>query len=271
MSNDRDGKTGVQEWAEHSLNIISGCPNRCLYGYCSEMSIRFKRKTPTTWPTEELRPGFFDAEGKLTRKFGKRKGRIMFPTTHDVTPTNLKYCLPVLKALLEAGNHVLITTKPDQRAIHTLVEELQGPAMDPWTNYILFRFTIGSGSDETLSFWEPGAPSLASRMESLALATEAGFKTSVSMEPILDTTVGQVVDHVDLLAPLVTDTIWLGTANKLRARCKCNGHMGRYDVRDAVNQLEEAWTLETVRELHSILKHHPKVRWKNQIKTMLGL
>jgi len=36
---------------------------------------------------------------------------VMFPSSHDITPTNLAGCLTVLKKLLEVGNEVLIVNR----------------------------------------------------------------------------------------------------------------------------------------------------------------
>ena len=57
------------------------------------MAIRFKRKTEETW--KHMEPN-----QKATRKgYSKRKGRIMFPTSHDITLGSLSGCLKVLKSL----------------------------------------------------------------------------------------------------------------------------------------------------------------------------
>ncbi len=48
----------------------------------------------------------------IEKGYSKRKGRIMFPTSHDITMENLNGCLRVLKKLLDANNEILITTKP---------------------------------------------------------------------------------------------------------------------------------------------------------------
>ena len=53
--------------------------------------VRFKRKTADNWPIEELNL----KEVKKERK--KLKGRIMFPTTHDLVPRTVEACIVILK------------------------------------------------------------------------------------------------------------------------------------------------------------------------------
>jgi len=71
---------GTKEWASSNINIISGCSHDCRYCYARKMAIRFKRKTEETWKIMELN------NEKLCLNFKKRKGRVMFPTSHDITP-----------------------------------------------------------------------------------------------------------------------------------------------------------------------------------------
>ena len=51
---------------------------------------------------------------------------------------------------------------------------------------MLFRFTIGSMNNEILSFWDQYAPLYEERKQSLEFAFNAGYRTSVSVEPMLD-------------------------------------------------------------------------------------
>lgn len=154
---------GTKEWADKTLNLLSGCHNNCKYCFGRENAIRFHRKTPEDWREEVLNKTAF------AKKFAKRGGTIMFPSTHDITQDHLTECIIYLKKMLEAGNRVLIVTKPDFVCVKAMCKELV-----PYDDQILYRFTIGSIDDAVLKFWEPDAPDYATR----AAAVKYWFNTN---------------------------------------------------------------------------------------------
>jgi DNA repair photolyase len=247
--------SGTGEWAQHNTNIVKGCFNGCYYCYAQAMGMRFGHKKPGTWREEVIR---HDLVGK---KYCCREGRIMFPTSHDITPYTLDACATVLGKLLAAGNELLIVSKPNPACIDALCSELK-----TYRAQITFRFTIGSADDTVLKLWEPGAPSFHDRLAALELAFQAGFATSVSCEPMLDDRVKDVIAAVD---PFVTDTIWLGKANRLRSTLSLNRAPQR--VVEAANALLATQTDDRVLALYAELKERPKIRWKESIKDVVGL
>jgi len=202
--NENRKKTGTREWAEHNRNIQLGCENDCRYCYAREMAVRFKRSTVETWKEPEI-----DMK-KVNEKPKKLAGRIMFPTTHDITHRNMRGVASYLKGWLKEDNEILIVSKPDPVCIKFLCEQLY-----PYRSQITFRFTIGSLDNETLRFWEPNAPGIAARLVALEIAYKAGYQTSVSCEPYLD---GTIVDLVTAVLPWVTDTVWIGKMNQVKKR-----------------------------------------------------
>ena len=62
------------------------------------MAIRRKQITANQWPLERIR------QHDVKKRHKKYGGQVMFPSSHDITPTNLDACLTVLKKLLDAGN-----------------------------------------------------------------------------------------------------------------------------------------------------------------------
>lgn len=62
------------------------------------MDIRFNRKTEQNWST------MIPNKKSITKKYLKRIGRVMFPTSHDITKESVDNCLIVLKKLLAAQN-----------------------------------------------------------------------------------------------------------------------------------------------------------------------
>ena len=248
--------TGTKEWAASNVNIQDGCEHDCLYCYAKTMAIRFKRATPASWKRPRLR------QHDLDRGFTKRSGRIMFPTTHDITEHNLDACLGVLRRMLAAGNGVLIVSKPRLVCVTRLCDEFAS-----YRPQIVFRFSVGSTDDAVLTFWEPGAPSFRERLACLTTAFLRDFKTSISGEPMLD---GNPDALIAAVRPYVTDSIWLGKINRLRniLPLNCPGNL------DAVRRGEALLATQTdsaIRALYRRHCHDPKIKWKDSIKTVVGL
>jgi len=78
--------SGTREWARSNVNVSNGCSHDCRYCYARNMAVRFKRKTAETWHLEEI------DKDKVSKGYGKRRGTIMFPTTHDITPGIFESC-----------------------------------------------------------------------------------------------------------------------------------------------------------------------------------
>lgn len=249
-------KTGTREWAKHNLNIARGCSNGCLYCYARANALRF-RQIDSTEGWKEMK--VFKA--KVEKGYGKRKNDdpdvydIMFPTAHDITPDILGECVIVLRKVLEAGNTVLIVSKPSLVCIEGMVWELK-----EWKDQVVWRFTIGSDDDDILSFWEPNAPPFQERLDALKHCYENGWTTSVSIEPMLDPV--NIDRLVEALLPSVSETIWIGKANRIRHRCP--------DVASGVlDELEEAYADEEILAIVERWDDNPKIRWKDSIKEVI--
>jgi len=195
---------GTKEWADSNINCYYGCSNNCQYCYAKKMAIRFKRKTEKNWKIMEPNQKIID------KGYAKRKGRVMFPTSHDITEESLERCLIVLKKLLDAKNEVLITTKPRLICIKEICKNFSNKK-----DLIQFRFTITSKDNEKLRFWEPGAPLFEERLEALKHAFNNGFRTSISIEPFLDEDPFFLINS---LKPYVIESIWIGKMNYIKSR-----------------------------------------------------
>ena len=247
---------GTAEWATKTVNIINGCSHNCKYCYAKAMAIRFKRKTIENWQIEEV-----NLE-KFKMKRGKTDGLVMFPSTHDITPTNISYSTEVLKNLIDAGNKVLIVTKPHFEVVKEICEKFQSNKES-----ILFRFTIGSTDSETLKFWEVDAPDYNERKSCLVYAFNQGFSTSVSCEPMLDVKTSKLVNE---LLPFVTDAIWIGKPNRLLSRLKFNGENDEETLSRA-NKLIALQSDEYIISLYESFKDCKKVKWKESIKKIVDI
>ena len=247
---------GTREWAEKTANCVLGCAHNCRYCYAKTMAIRFHRKTSATWLEEKW------ALHQIKNVCRGRPAKVMFPSTHDITPENIQVCLPALEQMLTYGHHLLIVSKPHIECIRTICDKFAA-----YQKSILFRFTIGSADNRVLEFWEPHAPTFEERLAALRFAWQAGFQTSVSCEPMLDDNVAAVVSAT---APFVTDSIWIGKANQLRARLKINGY-GDVETMKRADELIASQSDDRIRALYARFKDSPKIRWKETIKRVLGL
>ena len=248
--------SGTLEWAPINRNWQRGCEHGCLYCYAFCNACRFKRVlTREQWLNPVL------SHRALMEKPRKLNGRIMCPTTHDITPKNIETSVSYLRAWLAAGNEFLIVSKPHLNCIKRLCEELR-----PYSSRIVFRFTIGSAYDDVLSFWEPHAPIYFERLQALEYAFSEGYKTSVSCEPFLDAHISIVVREV---LPFVTDTAWIGKMNKPSQRVDKTG-WGEPEYK-MLKSVTEAQSDDAIKALYERLKVNPKIRWKESIKKVLGL
>lgn len=264
--------SGTNEWSNSTLNIQAGCSNGCLYCYAAAQAIRFGRFTILRDWREDIELD----QGKVDKRCGKRRGTVMFPSTHDITRANVEACTTVLCKLVAAGNQVLVVSKPDPQVVHTLCDQLEMRVRTiNAREQVLFRFGVGAARNDVLSFWEPGAPSYEERLYGLMWAFKHGWRTSVSMEPLLEEDWGAVQRQVEAMAPYVSDSIWIGKANKLAARVAVN--IGKKRVQwntefaARVRRLERSQSDERIHELYLTLKDNPKVRWKESIKKVVGL
>ena len=256
MTDKRKPVFGTTEWAASNLNYIKGCSNDCKYCFSKEMSIRFKRKTPNNWRHEEIN---WEAFYKTPRN---KEGYIMFPSTHDITLEHLDLAIDFLTRLLNAGNKVLIVSKPSFPCIKHICDTFTA-----FKTQILFRFTIGSVNSKTLRFWEPNAPDYLERKQALIYAFESGYQTSISCEPMLDNKIYKVIDD---LSQYVTDAIWLGKMNFAFRRLRTNGQLND-ETRVAAEQLMEWQNDEAINNLYNYYKDNPIIKWKESIKKVVGI
>ncbi|MGE5621180.1 MAG: hypothetical protein ACM3U0_01270 [archaeon] len=201
----------------------------------------------------------------LKKKIKRYDNIVMFPSSHDIRPEHLEESLTFLQHILEAGNKVLIVSKPFLRCIQAICERFKA-----YTVQIVFRFTIGSTDDNVLKFWEPNAPSFNERLEALRWAFNAGFTTSVSCEPMLDNKIERVIDAV---TPYVNETIWLGKANHLlgekgRGRLEMNG-VALPEVVARAEELIQWQSDENILALYDKYKDNPMIRWKDSVEKVV--
>ncbi len=245
---------GTQEWSVKTINCTTGCSHDCIYCYAKEMGDRFGWASLNQWRNERIRQKDVD---KAYKKFD---GQVMFPSSHDITPNNLDPCKKVLRKLLISGNQVLVVSKPHLDCIQAICDEFQ-----KYTEQILFRFTIGACDNQILSYWEPGAPNYAERKACLKYAYNAGFRTSVSVEPMLDS--ANIDTLISELSLYVTHSMWIGTLN----------HSSRFGksadaiLKRAIDNVELGQTDAAIKDIYARYKGDPLIRWKKEIKKVVGI
>jgi DNA repair photolyase len=190
----------------------------------------------------------------VIKKFRRYPGRVMFPSSHDFfdTPIVENACFTVLGKLLKSDNQVLITTKPRLNIIKA-IDRL----FNEYKENLQFRFTITSINNHLIKFWEPNAPDLEERIDSLQFAYSNGYKTSVSIEPCLDR---NPIALVNMVPPYVTESIWIGVMNYIPRKNINQDELGQYlNVRGNYSN-------QNLADIYLSMKDLDKIRWKDSIR-----
>ena len=246
---------GTKEWAVAEINCCIGCSYGCRYCYA-------RAKAFNNGDINSVH-GWLDCRvipENVKREYPLYSGQVMFPAAHDIFPKNLASCLKVIGSLLKKGNRLLIVSKPNPECIVEICDTFQ-----LCREQILFRFTITARNDDILEFWEPAAPSYKKRLESIRLAYNQGFATSVSIEPMLDAKdiTGLVAD----LEPWVSHSIWIGKMNRIEQRVIVESEK----VAAEIERIEAEQRDDRICHIYNVLGNKPIIRWKESIKEVVGL
>ena len=249
---------GVYEWADYSYNIGFGCSNGCRYCYACEITMEMFRRDGkvfkrSNWPNDNVKSFKADIHQQV-------HGIVMFPSMHDISPVYLPTYTRALRNILNAGNQVVIVTKPRYECIKTLCEQFQNHK-----DMILFRMTITSLDENLSRFWEPGAPQPEERLTALKLAFNQGYQTSVSVEPMIDSVEG-TIELYEAVLPYLTEDIWLGKMNDIERRVE----MADQRTQDAVRTVRVQQSDENIHRLYGMLREADKIAWKDSIRRVVG-
>jgi hypothetical protein len=249
-------KAGNYLWAAATVDIQLGCEHDCRYCCARHDAVtRFSRCSRQAWTMPLI-----DA-ARIDRDYPLYPGPVMFPSTHDITPKNINESLVVMRKLLEAGNEILIVTKPTLACVQLICEALR-----PWKSKVTYRFTIGSISEEVLAFWEPGAPNYEQRIKSLSCAYYEGYKTSVSCIPYLDAWPLHVYAACE---PYLSESFWIGKILRWGSRLDLTGVTNEQLAR-FVEPLKTAQSDQFVRALAAVTQGKARIRWKDSIQEVTG-
>ena len=251
--------TGVNEWADFSYNIGTGCSNNCRYCYAYGIAADIARDN-----NRVLTRAGWQQETVNVRKAGIHQhedGVVMFPSMHDITLGYLPTAITTIRNMLDANNWVLIVTKPRLECIRRLCDEIQ-----EHRDKLLIRMTITSLNAELSRFWEPGAPLPAERLSALRHAHDNGFMTSVSVEPMIDS-FERTIELYHTVYPYLSYDIWIGKMNDIDRRVAIDSQQ----TREAVSLIKQQQDDANIHLLYQRLKHADKVKWKDSIRNVVGL
>ena len=238
-----------------NINIQRGCEHGCRYCYARYFAVkRFKRCTDEQW----LNP-LIDND-KVDRCYSKQKGVVMFPSSHDITPRNISECMCVLRKLLDAGNRILIVSKPHWDCITIICE-----TFSEHRHQIILRFTVGSKDNDILRFWEPNAPYFGERVACLRYAYRLGYQTSVSCEPYLDS---NVIDLFLAVKAWTTHSFWTGKLRDFERRIDMS-YVTSEQQDKFVRPLRDAQSEEAVWKIYKHLNFEHLVMWKDSIRKVI--
>jgi DNA repair photolyase len=260
-------KMGTREWAKKEVNCIKGCSTYCLYCYAKGIAKHYKRCIEETWKDMEINWRAVNKGYGKIRKKGPQPFDVMFPTSHNITYEEPYFsaCVIVLKKILDSGNSVLVTIKPSLKVVERLCN-----LFSDYKNLLTFRFTIGSISSTLLKVIETNAPSFEERIKALKYATNKGFNTSISIEPLLDPKPFDLIKRLEhYLSPLDykkdLGTIWIGLLKTQYIPVQLR--MG--DIEKYLSRIKQKAQFENVYTYYEELYHHPRIKWKESITKMM--
>lgn len=170
-------KGKAREYSELACNLHKGCSYKCVYCYCPSIS----RMDMETWSKKPiLRKGILEGIDKELKKVDKTK-ELMFCFMSDPYQEN-EFSITTRHALELCEYHhmenVNVLTKNGKLA----ERDFDILKRNNWK----FGSTIIFKSEKLREIWEPGAPSIESRIKAVKKAHSIGIYTWVSMEPVVD-------------------------------------------------------------------------------------
>lgn len=166
-------KGAAAEYGDYAVNIYTGCPHRCYYCFAPQVLHRDREAFHSCVESRK------DIVREVRRQLEREQitGQLIhlcftcdpYPIRYDTSTTR-----EVIQALKEYGNHVQILTKGDGSRDFDLLDagDWYGVTVSCW--------------DEMAAQKEPGAILPSERFRIAGHAKEAGIKTWVSFEPVLD-------------------------------------------------------------------------------------
>lgn len=192
------------EYASHQLSLWYGeCPHKCTYCFVTNY-----RNRHWSWAEGPLR------KNKRALTIAKlapinNVTSLVISFTNESLPPNepdaMQWLVEVVKVLLSRNIQVKILTK--NCAIVTIANHIPpNPLLT-----IGMSITSNPGNDAIINQYEPYASSMSARIGSLIYLHELGYRTWVSMEPLLpNTNIEMLLDYIKTIRPT---EVWVGKGN----------------------------------------------------------
>lgn len=171
-------KGPAREYAELALNHYLFCAHGCTYCYARKVM----RKSPDQWGDyHEKKNVLSDTMHDCKLLSGDSRNVLLCFMSDPYQPCEEETGLTrkILKVMVSHNVKPTILTKGGLRAVRDfdILSGIQGAE---------FAVTLTTDSAEESLQWEPGAALPEERIESLQLAHEAGIRTWVSFEPVIN-------------------------------------------------------------------------------------
>jgi len=232
-------------------SIYKGCYNFCRY--CNIMKTqcrRLNRRNEELWFLMSLN------KKNYNKKINKRDERSILFTAHDIFWFNKAICFKFIKNMLDRNNSILFFSKPRWNIIKKFCEKFS-----LYKNLIQFRFTITTENNDLIKFWEINSSPFEERFKCLKFVYENGWKTSVIIEPFLDSP-EELIKLVNKIDPYINGTIWIGHMNNITSfkNLKKNKATDR-EIRE-YEKIRNNYKKENLIKIVNNLKDNPKIRYK---------
>lgn len=233
------GRAG--EYAQLSANLYSGCTHGCLYCYVpSPRSKKTREQFHAEVKPRENVINLFENDAKILAA-NKDDREILFSFSCDPYPTietEHNITRQAIEILKKNNLRFTILTKAGTRATKDF-DLLKGYEKSSFGTTLVFS------EQKDADIWEPNAAPIEDRIEAINIAHEAGIKTWVSLEPVIDP--DQALALIEELYPIV-DHWKVGKINYNKAiEGKVNWLKFREDVRSSLNSI--------VKEKHGVFKN----------------
>lgn len=168
----------AREYSELALNLMNGCLHGCKYCYCPNI----RRMSLNEWSANPTpRKDVLKHLERQAKKMQNCDKEVLFSFMHDPYQNEeaAELTRSALLILEKAGfKKVQVLTKAGVNAV------VDFPILE--RNGWKFGSTICFMSESMREEWEPGAPSIQSRIDAIKKAHDLGVYTWVSIEPVFD-------------------------------------------------------------------------------------
>mgnify|MGYP001566966886 FL=1 len=185
----------AREYAALAVNLYDGCPHGCKYCYAPACL----HKTREAFHAAAApRKGILSRLERDVEKLAGDERRVLLCFTCDPYPDcELEHGVTRRALEILDANHVDVSVLTKNGMVARRDFDLYQ------RNETEFGATICFADERLLDEWEPGAPSIASRMNAIASASRLGIQTWVSVEPVISPLQAWRVmellrDHVDV-------------------------------------------------------------------------